>query len=135
MARDQINHEYFVTCKNLKMIQHTEYNIQQQHIFTTMDDDTLLPTWRELDVDLTFEIEEFDSTSVTGDGLLYYPDNSSLMDNSNPFTKALLLRRLIQYFLTHHFVDKRQIVAWIRKKISISEVHDRSPFIVFFVLA
>ena len=126
MARDQINHEYFVTCKNLKMIQHTEYNIQQQHIFTTMDDDTLLPTWRELDVDLTFEIEEFDSTSVTGDGLLY---------NSNPFTKALLLRRLIQYFLTHHFVDKRQIVAWIRKKISISKVHDRSPFIVFFVLA
>lgn len=65
----------------------TTYNIQQQHIFTTMDDDTLLPTRRELDVDLTFEIEEFDSTSVTGDGLLYYPDNSSLME-----TRILLLK-------------------------------------------
>lgn len=103
------------------MIQHTTLNIQQQHIFTTMNDDALLPTRRELDVDLTFEFEEFDSSSVTGD--------------SNPFTKALLLRRLVQYFLTHQFVGKRQIVAWIRKKISISKVHDRSPFIVFFVLA
>jgi hypothetical protein len=62
------------------MIQHTEYNIQQQHIFPTMDDDTLLPTRRELDVDLTFEFEEFDSTSVTGDGLLYYPDNWLILD-------------------------------------------------------
>ena len=55
------------------------------------------------------------------------------MDNSNPFTKALLLRRLIQYFLTHQFVGKRQIVAWIRKKISISKVHDRSPFCFVFL--
>ena len=45
-----------------------------------MDDAALLPTRRELDVDLTFEFGEFESTSVTGDGLLYYPDNCDIYD-------------------------------------------------------
>jgi hypothetical protein len=79
---------------------------QQQHITIIMDDDALLPTRGKLDADLTFELEELLEMAYTTPTI-----GSSLMDNSNPFTKALLLRRPNQYFLTHQFVGKRQIVA------------------------
>jgi hypothetical protein len=110
---------------------------QQQHIVIIMDDDALLPTREELDADFTFELEEFDYTSVTGDGL-YYPDNWLLLDGQlKSFYQSLIAAEAYPIFLNTsiRWQETDSGAHMNSEKISASKVHDRHPFIVFFVLA
>lgn len=97
-----------------------------------MDDDAVLPAQGELDVDLTFEMEEFDSTSVTGDGL-FYPDNWLLLDGQLESYQSLVVEAYPIFLNTA--VRWQEADSGVNSdKILTSKVHDRHPFLGFLSL-
>lgn len=93
---------------------------------SNMNDDDVMPAQAELDVDLSFELEEFDSTSVTGDGL-FYPDDWLLLDGKLDSYQSIVAEDCPIFLNT--------AVRWQETdKIWSSKVHDRHPFLGFLSL-
>lgn len=107
---------------------------QQQHIIIDHGRRLHFAYSGELYVDLTFEIEEFDSTSVTtGDFGLFYPDNWLLLDGQIETYHSLVAAHEEAYpiFLNTAVRWKETDIGVNSEMISTSKVHDRHPFLGF----
>lgn len=87
----------------------------------------------ELDVDLAFEMQEFESNELVGDGL-FYEDSWLLLDGQLETYEALVAEAEFPVFLNTAVRWQEHDVGVTSRKISTSKVHDRHPFLGFMSL-
>ena len=87
----------------------------------------------ELDVDLAFEMQEFDSNELAGDGL-FYTDSWLLLDGQLEAYADLVEESEVPIFLNTAIRWQEHDVGATSKKLNTSKVHDRHPFLGFLSL-
>ena len=87
----------------------------------------------ELDVDLTFEMQEFESNELVGDGL-FYDDSWLLLDGQLTTYEVLDADAEFPIFLNTAVRWQMDDTGVTSRKIQTSKVHDRHPFLGFLSL-